>query len=356
MVRFTSAFALFLLLSVAFSAPGDVRRTIPKPRTSGYSYGVFMDATGNRIIAACSFHYYADLFNAATGALDHTFGSTSMGIVTAVSLGDGKIGVVIDNGGSATHGQLFVHDGATFQQLFKLETPVTQLQDDFARAHVLTPQIIVATDMKYSNSRGRAYRYSPTGTYLGAIEGPSTGSTDFGKAVSCNGTVLAITSPRAGSGAVHLFALDGTLLRSMVNPQPSSAGFGTSVLLMDDLVLVGNPYARSVYVFRQSDGTLLTTLSGSDNFGWSLAADANYLYVGQTGTNYRDGRVVYFSRAGLALAGSIKSPSAPTVQTEFGRCVAVCDAGLVVSAPMDEKIYVLEPPGPASAEDWELYD
>ena len=71
----------------------------------------------------------------------------------------------------------------------------------------------------------------------------------FGGAISYDGSVLVVGSPRAdvgrieGAGAAYIYDADGrTLLKRLISPESvAGGGFGTSVMLLGDLIFIGAP-------------------------------------------------------------------------------------------------------------------
>ncbi|WP_420635437.1 choice-of-anchor B family protein [Candidatus Palauibacter sp.] len=119
-------------------------------------------------------------------------------------------------------------------------------------------------------------------------------------------------------------------------PAPLAAqGFGSSVSVGEDEVLVGEPTSErepgSVRVFRAGDWAEVQALYAPDaavrdRFGAALADDGSRLFVGAPGA----GAVHVFERAGAEWRHAAEIPS-PGLE-EFGRVLAASGAHLLVAA------------------------
>ena len=145
-------------------------------------------------------------------------------------------------------------------------------------------------------------------------------------------TVMKIRSSAATLAAFAAFAV----LAGAAAPGALAAqGFGSSVVVVEDEILVGEPTSErepgSVRVFRPDDWTEVQALYAPDaavrdRFGVALAAAGARLFVGAPGA----GSVHVFERADGEWRHATEIPS-PGLE-EFGRSLAAGDAHLLVAA------------------------
>jgi hypothetical protein len=156
----------------------------------------------------------------------------------------------------------------------------------------------------------------------------------FGAAVDLDATHLLVGRPGAVPGAADLFdPTTGSHMSTLFSPELAD-GFGTSVVLADDLALIAAPLANTVYVYRHDGvgnwnpaGTLNSPGDGSD-FGTSIDADAQRIIVGAPGID----RAYIFEDDGDALW-------APAVEltgdaaSGFGHSVTITGDTAFIAAP-----------------------
>jgi hypothetical protein len=194
---------------------------------------------------------------------------------------------------------------------------------------------------------GRAYLFDTNAQLVATFKNPTPGELDFfGFAVAGLGPDRVIVGEyrdSAGakhSGAVHLFRLDGTLERTLVNPTPATSdSFGWSVAALGvDRVLVGAPLDDGVSVdmgaahLFQADGALLTTFRSprprrGDQFGWSVAAvgdDRVLVGAPYDDTGNVDTGAAFLFKADGTLLASINNPR-PKIADRFGDALAGVD-------------------------------
>jgi hypothetical protein len=142
----------------------------------------------------------------------------------------------------------------------------------------------------------------PTGTFLRTLADPRPGAGScFGSGVAVVGANMAVAAPHDDalgnySGAVHLFdAANGTLLRTIANPNPSITAFGAAMTTAGGNVLVGAPASFSLspaggaaYLIDGVTGNVLRTFTNptpanGDEFGLAVAAVGNMVLVGAPG-------------------------------------------------------------------------
>jgi len=180
----------------------------------------------------------------------------------------------------------------------------------------------------------------------------------FGYSVALSGDTLAASAPRADigieqdAGAVYVYTGGGgswTLQQKVVAPVPAtSAGFGLSVALIGDTLVVGagGPHGGA-YVYQRSgvawawQATLSVMPPASAEFGRSVALseDADTALVGAPGEFGHPGYAYAFHRSGTdwALASTLQSPLVlPLSMPNFGISVALAGEEAFVGAP-DER-------------------
>lgn len=173
------------------------------------------------------------------------------------------------------------------------------------------------------------------------------------------GVPVAIEDEGEREGQVHLWSrtaggnwVPGAILRG---PQETALGFGASLALDDQTLVVGAPdsLAQStksgeVYVYRRSSGggwsltQRLTppTNQADDRFGWSVAIEGNTLVVGAPGEDTapkkKDSGAIYiYERSGSGtwtLSSKELAPNA-AARDSFGQAVAIDQGRIAAGAP-----------------------
>lgn len=148
--------------------------------------------------------------------------------------------------------------------------------------------------MPYAIWSGAAYLYSAKGNLIRSFVNPSPGwGVGFGSALASFGTNRVVigaygySGTKTNAGIAYLFDLDGNLLTTFNNPDPTKLkGFGISIAPVGTNRLVIGAVSNSTtgppglaYLF-QDDGTLLATIRNpspavGDGFGFSVAAFPN---------------------------------------------------------------------------------
>jgi hypothetical protein len=174
------------------------------------------------------------------------------------------------------------------------------------------------------------------------------------------------------SGAAHIYNVTtGALFRAIPNPNSVLGGngdqFGYSVAISGIKVIVGAPYEDDVngvdsnsgkaYIFHVN-GTLLETInnpnpSGSDYFGTSVAISGNYAMVGaynEAGDGeFGSGRVYVYNVTTGVLLKTLDNPNAygTTNGDQFGRVIAMSGNDAIISAYMEDAPGLSGNPGKA---------
>jgi hypothetical protein len=191
--------------------------------------------------------------------------------------------------------------------------------------------------------------------YLSASDGFPLNN--FGEAVALDGDYALVGAP--GAQAAYVYARQGAVWVEeavLRDPEPGSGtAFGHAVALRDDHALVGDwtdggegLFAGAAYVFvRNPDGTWMQeaklTASNAapfDNFGWSVALEADRALVGayaKKGVGTIDGVVYVFEYDGTAWAeaGQVTDPVACCIQS-FGWALGLDGDAAIVGAPGDD--------------------
>lgn len=198
-----------------------------------------------------------------------------------------------------------------------IEPPRSGNHAEYASALVLSGNdMLIASPA--ADSTGVIYHFRRTGDRWRqhAVIRPEggVGIRGFGRAISQHGDGLLIGAPTADSGAGRVFVARRDASGNWGSPSSVSiprvpgppARFGSAVLLRGDKAYVGSPGARSVGVLApDAAGTwaLVSTLVAADSargtqFGFSLAAVGDEVWVGAPGTNEFNGRVHRFAPNG----------------------------------------------------------
>jgi hypothetical protein len=148
---------------------------------------------------------------------------------------------------------------------------------------------VVVFEQTTDNGRVHLYRYNGTGFAPERIIEHGGLEERFGAAVSLDATHLLVGRPGAMPGAADLFNPNtGNLITSFSSPS-SHDGFGETLVLAGDLVLVGARDQGMVYVYRRgTTGTwaaagVLTSPGAGSAFGASITADGERILVGAPG-------------------------------------------------------------------------
>src|SRR5262245_28520066 len=205
---------------------------------------------------------------------------------------------------------------------------------------------------------GAVYVFGSTdGSLLRTIAQPQPQfGSHFGSSLAIDGNLLAVGTPThdvgaaTDAGAVYVFDLrTGALLSFLTKPGSLATGdnFGAAVALSGSTVVVGAPGddsgatdTGSAFVFaartgRFIQGLLNPTPLGSENFGSSLAVEADTLVVGAPGavvSGVRAGEAYLFDLTTGTRIATMSNP-APLAFADFGRSVAISGDRVLIGAP-----------------------
>lgn len=190
--------------------------------------------------------------------------------------------------------------------------------------------------------------FSAKGEPLGSWDGPNAESGDkFGAALApLSGNRTLIGAPgdnngMLGSGVVYLYEENGSIVRTIANPDPGTDdGFGSSVATVDNgSVIIGAPSddtgavnAGSAYLF-DLDGTLLATFANptpepGDQFGHAVAAvgtDKVLVSAMFDDTQAPNAGAVYLFDLNGTLLRTFHDPD-PKTGDQFGQSISSVDS------------------------------
>ena len=178
---------------------------------------------------------------------------------------------------------------------------------------------------------------------------PSTGD-DFGHSIAVSGDTAVVGAPASGMGAAHVYRFDGNTWKQEVILTASNGGFfngfGRSAAISGNTIIIGAPFdsesgffSGAVYVFaydgttwNQEDKLTASDSSPVDGFGLSLAIENDIILVGTA----RGGRAYVFRYDGSTWLEEAKLPATDDgigALERFGWSVAISGNTIVVGAP-----------------------
>lgn len=287
---------LAFLSAEAKAAPFVFERILTNPSPSSQDrFGSSVTISGDTLIAGAVFNdrlftddgiaYRYDLptgtrtqniFNPRPSTGDH-FG------VSADS--DGNLAVIgshfDDVGGVLRAGRAYLYDTSTGARLRTFNNPEASLNDFFGDSAAISGTSVLIggrnLDTGPGNNIGGAYLFDAlNGSLLQTFNNPNPSSGDqFGFHLDIDGDVAAISAVgedtgAGNAGAVYLFdTVSGALSHSLFNPNPGTSGsFGASLNVFKDRVLVGLPGddssavdSGSAYLYDTTTGGILHTFS-----------------------------------------------------------------------------------------------
>ena len=203
---------------------------------------------------------------------------------------------------------------------------------------------------------GAAYLFDGvTGQLALTIQNPTPAPGEgFGSAIASFGNKIAITAAFDGTasvngGAVYIFDGNGTLIRTLVSPQPAEfsqfgnalAAFGDDLLVTEPRGFTGNERAGVVHLFDGDTGTLIRsyfnpTPVAFELFGNSVAASGNNVLIGAL-RNERGpsaGAAYLFDGTTAQLTATFINPERG-VTDSFANQVALIGDSLLISSPFE---------------------
>jgi hypothetical protein len=361
------------VLTAALATPLQTL-TNPTPNIGDQFGGGVVAVSPNRILISA----FADDTGANNAGVAHLFDLAGTLLVTITnpspfasdqfaqaigSVGNDKIliGAALDDIGEFDVGSAYLYN-LSGNLLTTFTNPTPSAYDVFgsAVAGMGGDKVLIGApgDDTGATNTGAAYLFNIGGTLLATITNPfPANGGGFGATVTAFGTdkfligSSSATSGPLGAGAAYLFDLNGGLLATFNNPNPSpDHSFSASMAAVGaDKVLIGAfrddasaANAGAAYLFGL-DGTLLTTFANPtpttfELFGRSVAdAGSGRVLIGcpnDTVTGISAGAVYLFDLSGR-LVGTLTNAN-PQSGDSFGSAVSVLGADKVlVGTPLD---------------------
>jgi hypothetical protein len=223
----------------------------------------------------------------------------------------------------------------------------------------LSDKVVVVGDPFASSNdmdiSGSAYVLSLSGDVITTLHPPRpVEGAGFGECTVVKGDIVAVGEPGASygdknsSGRAYLFDLNENLIEVLQAPEPmDEAGFGESVALGGEMVVVGEPFANvsgkewaGRAFFFKLNGDVMDTIQSpvpveGGGFGESVAASDDFVVVGEPGASYGDinfaGKAYIFSSDGDLI--TTLQASEPSEGAGFGESVAAFGDVVVVGEP-----------------------
>ncbi|QDT84056.1 Calx-beta domain-containing protein [Gimesia chilikensis] len=305
-----------------------------------------------------------------------TYSTYLFGVSVSVSQDTIVVGARSDNSGISSGGAAYIFEKSGVDWSAPVITqllPADPTSNKYYGASVsVEGELLVVGALNDTHSSGTysgsAYIYTrngsdwhtiaPTETKITASDGSAYAY--YGSSVSTNGTEIAIAARSArhtdGTGTVYLYQKNGTDW-STVAPdeykftnQEEGNFFGTSLLLRDDQLVVGE--SGAAYVYNKSGATwdpgtvvesvLTKSTSEYSNFGKSVASSGTTVAAGAPtlsldGNN--SGEVFVFQENSpgtwniISELNQIDTDTAHNVGDEFGKIISMDDQYMLIVAP-----------------------
>lgn len=242
---------------------------------------------------------------------------------------------------------------STYAEVAELHAPSSLGRQMFGFAVAISGAYI-AVGAPGDDDTGHVFVFSQTGgRYETAVlHGSEAGDESFGVAVAASGGTVVVGEPGLGAGEAYVFGLtNGSWhqLAKLEDPHPvTDAGFGLSVAIFGQTLLVGAPNARQIYVYSNGGKgwRLLEELKGQGGadgpaFGSSVAIAGRTAVVGVPGYGLVRGAAYLYNVSSKGLGNRVTLEGVnpppryrPSLGT-FGSAVAVAGTTVVVGAPPD---------------------
>ena len=285
------------------------------------------------------------------------------GRVLAVSDGDVLIG---QSTNVITPGVVYVYRKGSqgWMEAARLRAPDAIPSDGFGSAldaHLGTMLVGASGGRGGGASSVYVFEQSPSGSWEasgGLAAGNVSPDSRFGATVAIRGDVAVVGAPGpsgrrrnprpTGPGAAYVFQREGGVWteRAMLTSAGTPNGFGSSVAIQGDQILVGAPYedqSGAVYTFRLSGGQWERTgtlsvrgVRANDRFGTSVKVDGDQALVSAPGRSGGEGAVFTFSfdsGEGQWAATGRLLPFDGFQQDRFGSSLALTGRGVWVGSP-----------------------
>ena len=288
-------------------------------------------------------------------------GGEQFGFSVAIDGNNALIGAPADNTNGSAVGQAHLFDVTTGALLQTFDDPTVTVQDLFGFSVALDGNNVLVGafgDDTNGINVGQAHLFdATTGALLQTFDDPTlTGQDHFGHSVALDGNNVLIGASRDNTngglvGQAHLFdATTGALLQTFDDPTVTVQDlFGSSVALDGNNVLIGAPSddtsgseVGQAHLFDATTGALLQTfddptITGADQFGFSVAIDGNNVLVGAFGDDTNGnlvGQAHLFDATTGALLQTLNDPTI-TTSDSFGISVALGSNNALIGASRD---------------------
>lgn len=203
-------------------------------------------------------------------------------------------------GYSEGRGRVHLFNTSNWSLIRTINNPSAQLYEGFGGVLIWGNYLFV-TQHKESDTvlqSGRVYVFNvSTGALIRYINNPAPAEYDrFGSDITCDGTYLVIAASDNDEkrGAVYVYNMSFTLLRTIYNPWSSTRGqyFGKQVKLTNDgcILITQGRFTNQIYKFNASTGTHVSSYTdpAGNTSGFAqqrIAVDGNNVIVGSTVSN-----------------------------------------------------------------------
>lgn len=247
---------------------------------------------------------------------------------------------------------LFVLTGGSWTELAELRVAVQRSDARFGHS--------VAIDGNYAvvgaPGVGSAYVYEHSGgtwsevaVLTSQIPGTDRG---FGQSVALSGDTLVVVGGPEGPAVYR--RQDGTWTHEGTLTSPNSPGFGRSVDISGDHVVVGANGSAILFARHGATWTNAAVLTGSDtvpadDFGASVGINGNSVLVGAPAKTNAAGAVtgaayLFAYRSGAWTESSLLSPDNSVTAGNFGHSVGIDLDHVIVGAPQDGDEFIVSDP------------
>lgn len=243
---------------------------------------------------------------------------------------------------------LFSTDGSF---VCEMEAPDYWNADSFGSSVSISPSAVVVGAYRDARASGSVYIFSPTCEFVTKVSAPDRFKKGaFGYSLAVSEEYILVGAPKddvfgVNSGSAYLFTISGEFVTKLVAPYAHvNAGFGWSVAMNDDLIVIGanrdeteGGMTGSAYIYTL-DGDFITKIVPSDaksleQFGFSVAVSGDTIAVGAVWDNENGnagGSAYIYSSEGTLVKKILASDGEEFAF--FGVSVAVCGDLVAVGA------------------------
>jgi choice-of-anchor B domain-containing protein len=248
-----------------------------------------------------------------------------------------------------------------------LATPATAQEPNFGRAIELAGDDLIIGQPVNWYGPGTVYTYRPDAngswTEQSMLSAPdSSRMDDFGRALSLDGSTLAVAAPRKREGdvgVVYLFeraSTGGAWSHSATIDPTGNADhreFGVALALSGDELLIGSPAVDGsgvVYHYERGAagwtlaGTIAPSDDGATGFGMALDRAGDRVLIGAPQSSQGAGRAYVAERTatGWSAAEQTPQPQGLGQRDAFGASVLLTDGGGFIGGPGLGAVYALD--------------